>query len=143
MAEPLTPVRPQTSWWGRNWKWVVPVGCLGLILCCIAFLGVILTIVFSAIKSSDVYEGALDRARSSEAVAAALGTPVDDGWWVSGNVDVSGPSGTADIAIPVHGPEGEGTLYAVAEKSAGRWEYSRLEVEVEGSSERIDLLEEP
>jgi hypothetical protein len=25
---PLPPPMPPTNWFGRNWKWVVPVGCL-------------------------------------------------------------------------------------------------------------------
>jgi len=143
MTEPMTPAQPQRSWWSRNWKWVVPVGCLVLLLPILAlagFVGTILAIVFGSIKSTDVYEQALARARSNPAVVEALGQPVEDGWWMSGHISTSGPSGSADISIPLHGPKGKGTLYAVATKSAGRWEYQTLEVEVDGREDRIDLL---
>jgi hypothetical protein len=50
------------------------------------------------------------------------------------------PSGTADISIPLKGSWKDGTLYAVAHKSAGRWSYDTLEVAVEGREQRIDLL---
>ena len=142
--QPMQPASPQRSWWSRNWKWAAPVGCLVLLLPLLAltgFVGTILAIVFGAIKSPDVYEEALARARSSPAVIEALGEPVEDGWLVSGNISVNGPSGSADISIPLHGPKGKGTVYAIASKSAGRWEYRALEVEVEGRPERIDLLE--
>ena len=66
---------------------------------------------------------------------------MEDGWFMAGQINVNGPSGSADISIPLHGPKGKGTLYAVASKSAGRWEYHTLEVAVEGRDERIDLLE--
>src|SRR6185295_12498533 len=146
MIEPTPSAQLQRSWWSRNWKWAVPVGCLVLLLPLLAiagFVGTILAIVFGSIKSTDVYEEALTRARSSPAVIEALGQPVEDGWWMSGHINTSGPSGSADISIPLHGPKGKGTLYAVATKSAGRWEYQKLEVEVDGKEERIDLLAGP
>ena len=36
---------PQKSWFGRNWKWVVPVGCLTPILVCGGFF----TLIFGAV----------------------------------------------------------------------------------------------
>lgn len=82
------------------------------------------------------------RAQNNKDVIEALGTPVDPGFFVTGAMEVSGPSGHADLAIPLSGPQGEGTLYVKAEKIAGQWEMRRLEVEVEGHAERIDLLSE-
>lgn len=145
MTEPMRPAQPQTSWWSRNWKWAVPVGCLVLLLPLLAltgFVGAILAIVFGTIKSTDVYEEALARARSSPAAIEALGQPIEDGWLMGGNIQVNGPSGSADISIPLEGPKGEGDLYVVASKSAGRWEYQTLELEVDGREDRIDLLAE-
>jgi len=142
--EPMPPAQPQRSWWSRNWKWVVPVGCLVLIVPLLAlagFIGGILAIVFGSIKSTDVCQQALTLAKSNPAVIEALGEPVEDGWLMSGNINTSGSSGSADISIPLHGPKGKGTLYAVATKSAGRWEYDTLEVEVRGRDDRINLLE--
>lgn len=135
---------PPRSWWSRNWKWVVPVGCLVLLLPILAFagfLGALLAIVFGSIKSMDVYEQAIALAKSSPAVIEALGQPVEEGWMVGGQVKTSGPSGSASISVPLEGPKGEGTLYAIAFKNAGRWEYQTLEVAVEGREDRIDLLQ--
>ena len=73
-------------------------------------------------------------------VHADLGEPVKAGWLVSGNVNVNGPSGEANLSVPLSGPHGKGTLYLTAHKRAGRWEYEVLEVEVEGRQDRIDLL---
>lgn len=145
MNDPMRPVPPQPSWWSRNWKWAAPVGCLILLLPLLAltgFVGAILAIVFGSIKSTDVYEEALARVRSSPAAIEALGQPIEDGLLMGGNIQVNGPSGSADLSIPVHGPKGEGDLYVVASKSAGRWEYQTLELEVDGRDDRIDLLAE-
>ena len=136
-----TPPARQTSWWQRNWKWFVPVGCLGLLVLFTGFIALIVSVVFGILKSSEVYQVALDAARSEPAVEMALGTPIEEGLFVMGNINVSGSSGNADLAIPISGPEDEGTIYAVAEKSAGQWAFSILEVEIKTTGERIDLLE--
>ena len=135
------PPAPKTTWWQRNWKWFVPVGCLGLLAIFTGFVVLIVSVVFGIMKSSDIYKVALDAARSDPAVEMALGTPIEEGLFVMGNINISGSSGEADLAIPISGPEDEGTIYAVAEKSAGRWAFSILEVEIETTGERIDLLE--
>ncbi len=133
-------LQPQPGWWARNWKWFVPTGCLMLIVLAFVFAGAIALLVFGAMKSSDVYKNAVAQAKNDPAVIEALGSPLEEGWFLSGRTNVDGASGEADIAIPVSGPKGKGTIYAVAKKSAGRWTYSTLQVEVKPSGERIDLL---
>jgi hypothetical protein len=118
----------------------VPTGCLTIIGLVVLFCLGIFLIVFGALKSTDVYKTALARAKSSPEVVEALGTPIKEGWWMSGKTNVEGTAGEADIGIPISGPKGKGTIYAVATKSAGRWNYTTLEVEVSGRSNRINLL---
>ena len=135
------PPAGEPGWWQRNWKWFVPVGCLGLLVLFTGFMALIVSVIFGILKSSEVYQVALDAARSEPAVEMALGTPIEEGLLVMGNIKVSGSSGTADLAIPISGPDEAATIYAVAEKSAGRWAFSILEVKIKTSGERIDLLE--
>jgi hypothetical protein len=130
---------PQRSWWGRNWKWVVPVGCVTPLLVCGGGITLIVVLVFGAIKSSDVYTEAVARAKANPEVKSRLGEPVEAGFWASGKVEVSGPSGEADLTIPLSGPKGSATLRAVATKTGGKWEYSTLEVTPGDSGGRIDL----
>ncbi len=132
--------RPSQNWWGRNWKWFVPVGCLGMIVISIGFVTIIFFLVFSVIKSSDVYKEAIAIAEAHPSVQETIGTPLEEGTFVSGNLNTSGPSGEADLAIPVSGPNGKGTIYAVAEKSAGQWTFSTLAVEIKETGQRYDLL---
>ena len=131
------PARP--GWWVRNWKWVVPVGCLSILVLGAVFIAAIIGVVFGAMKSSDVYREALQRAQNHPEVQAALGTPIESGWWMSGEINVSGPGGNANIQIPISGPKGKADIYAVATKEAGRWKYSTLNVAVDGGR-TIDLL---
>jgi hypothetical protein len=113
---------PKRTWWSRSWKWIVPVACLTPLLVCGGVGTLILVLVFGATKSSDVYTEALARARASGQVKALLGEPVKASFWASGEVEVSGPPGPAELAIPISGPKGSATLYAVATKTAGKWE---------------------
>jgi hypothetical protein len=136
--------QPKPSWWSRNWKWVVPVGCLGGLA---VFIGGVLLFVFlvygvvtTAIRSSDAYEEGMSRARAHPDLKAALGEPIESGFWLSGNINVSGASGRADLSIPISGPKGSGTMYIVGTKTANRWQYSIMEVEVSGRPSRVNLL---
>lgn len=121
-------------------KWTA-LGCGGLLALGIVLAVVIGAVVLGSIRSSGAYEQALADVRESPRMQEALGTPIEPGWWVSGSVDVSGPSGEAGISFPVSGPEGEATVYVEASRRAGRWILTLLEAELEGG-ERIDLLGE-
>lgn len=133
------PVPERRSWWSRNWIWFVPTGCLTFLALIVGFVAVLVLVVAGSMKSSDAYKEAVERAKNNPAVIEALGTPIEEGWFVSGKTNVTGPSGEADLAIPISGPKGSATIYVVAEKSAGEWNFSTLRVEVKGSDERIDL----
>jgi len=109
----------------------------------VVFVGSIALLVFSAVKSSDVYKDALARAKTHPAVIEALGSPVTEGFLVSGNTNVNGASGEANLSIPVSGPKGKGTIYVAATKSLGRWNYSGLVLEIAKTHQRIDLLQRP
>jgi len=136
---PTSPPRPQPrGWWARNWMWFVPTGCLSLIVLFALFVAGTVVVVFGALKSTDVYKTAVARAKANMEVRAALGDDVHPGIFLSGNTNVSGGSGQADLSIPISGSKGKGTIYVVATKSAGEWNYSQLVVKTE-SGETIDL----
>ena len=130
---------PRPGWWSRNWKWFVPLGCLTMIGFVVVFVAAIIAIVFGAMKSSDVYKTGVARAKSHPAVIEALGSPIEEGLFLSGKTNVNGSSGEADLSVPLSGPKGKGTLYIVATKSAGQWNYSQL-VLAKADGQRIDLL---
>jgi hypothetical protein len=109
----------------------------------VAFVGSVVLIVFSAVKSTDVYKDALARAEAHPSVIEALGSPIKEGFLVSGNTNVNGASGEANLSIPISGPKGKGTIYMAASKSLGRWNYSGLTVEIGKTHQRIDLLQSP
>jgi hypothetical protein len=144
MVEP----QPRPSWWSRNWKWAVPVLCVvGVVAVVLPFLfigaGAYLFVSFldHTFKSSGGYQQALAAVRADPAAAQALGTPINDGWFPTGHVDSSGTTGSSDLAIPVSGPDGSGTLYVRAARDLGDWHFTRLVLKVKGTGEEIDLLQ--
>jgi hypothetical protein len=102
----------RSSWFGRNWKWVVAV-LLGLIL---------LT--------------------SDPALVERLGQPMKAGWFIGGSIEVTPGSGKANLSIPISGPKGKGTVYTLAVKEAGIWRLTFLQFGADGESKRIQLLHE-
>ena len=131
------------NWWKRNWKWCVPLGCFSIAVLFVVFVGSVMLIVFSAVKSTDVYKDALARAKVHPAVIDALGFPITEGFLVSGNTNVNGAAGEANLSIPIAGPKGKGTIYVAARKSLGQWNYSGLVAEIANTHLRIDLLQRP
>ncbi|PYL20142.1 MAG: hypothetical protein DMF44_15200 [Verrucomicrobia bacterium] len=112
----------KTNSWKRNWKWFVPLGCFTMALLFLVFVGSILVIVFSAMKSTDVYRDALAHAKTDPAVIEALGSPIKNGFLVSGKTNVNGASGESNLAIPISGPKRKGIIYVSANKSLGAME---------------------
>ena len=130
----------QKGWFGRNWKWFVPVGCLSMVLMAVVFVAAVAYLAFGSIKSSYVYQEAIARTRSNAAVVRELGEPVESGWLISGRINVTESSGDADMTIPVSGPKKSGKVYVSAVKKLGKWDFTALEVEIEGETKRINLL---
>jgi TonB family protein len=124
---------------GRNWKWMLPVGCLGLIFGLVVLIGGIVYVAMSAIKSSEVYQGALKVVQTHPVAVERLGQPVKDGWFVKGNVQFRNSSGSAHLEIPVSGPKNSGTLYVNASSEDGPWMYEKLDLVVGG--ETVSLLD--
>jgi hypothetical protein len=130
---------PRPNW--RQRKWFAPFCCGSILVLIVAFVFSLTFFIFAALRHSDAFKGALDKATANPQVRAELGEPIKEGWWVNGHVRTSGPTGNAAIAIPLKGSRKDGTLYAVAHKSAGQWTYDRLEVAVDGRADRIKLLD--
>jgi hypothetical protein len=131
-----TPPAAPKGWFSRNWKWLVPTLLIVFFVLPLALLGS----VFAAMKNSDAAKESLLRAQSNPLLVQKLGMPMEEGWLVSGSINVSTTSGDADLAVPISGPKAKGKIYVTAHKSAGVWSYSVMEAAIEGSDQRINLL---
>jgi len=133
-------VKTEKNWLERNWKWLVPVSVFTLVALLAAVIFVFALFIISMVKSSDAYGLAMQTARANATLVAAFGSPIEEGFFATGNISVSGTSGKADISVPISGPKASGTLYFKAKKSTGKWMISQLVVEVDGTDNRINLI---
>lgn len=138
-ALPQIPVQPQQPQQKSGcWKWGC-VGCGALVVLCGGFIAAIVFFVFGAIKESDVYRGAAHRVQNDPRVIAALGSPIETAWWLTGNINVNGGKGNADFSFGVHGPKGAAKVYVEATRDRDTWTYSELTVKPDNGPS-IDLL---
>jgi TonB family protein len=112
-----------------------------MILLLLAGVAAIVFFVFSTIKSSDVYRNAVEQAKANPTVVQELGEPIEEGWYVKGSVEESG-AGWASLEIPISGPKRSATIYAEAlrERRGAEWQYTRLEVAIEGIDGRVSIF---
>jgi hypothetical protein len=123
----------------RVWMIVGAIGCLGVLVLG-AFVAGLGFVIFGSMRQSGAYQDAMRTLRGDPRAIEALGQPIEEGWFVSGSINVSGPSGEASLAIPVSGPRGKGRLYVESIKRGGLWRMRLLEL-APPSGPRIDLLE--
>ena len=62
------------------------------------------------------------------------------GWFIAGGIEETRGFGKAELAIPVSGPKGKGTLYVGAVKEAGIWKLTLLQFSANDNIERLQLL---
>ena len=92
------------------------------------------------LKSSDAYQIASQRVTSDPQVQALLGTPIESGF-PQGSIETTPTVGKAQIRFSVEGPRGEGMVYVDAIKDMGRWSFNKVELELDGRSERVVLAD--
>jgi hypothetical protein len=132
---------PQPSWWKRNWKWVVPVGgCMSLIVLFVMFVGSIFYGVTTALEESQPYEYALEKINQDEVLTQQLGSPIEKDGMIQGSYNYNNGDKTADMRIPISGPNGSGTLIVQATGEDDNWTYNVIRVEIK-DNESINLLE--
>lgn len=137
---PPPPMATPKSWFSQNWKWFAPTVILVPVLLLVLLGGGIMFFVSGAMKSSEPYHYALAAAEHNPQIERELGSPVEPGWFLTGNISVAGSSGDADIVIPLKGKLRHGTLHVAAKKSNDIWTYQEMEVSIDGDPSPIPLL---
>lgn len=134
---------PKINWFKRNPGKTVALIAAAAFAFFVLFAGTIIFFVFGLLRNSDPAKLAIARSQSNPAVVQYLGQPIRPGFFVSGSENTTGPSGHAELSIPVSGPKGKGTIYLIADKNLGLWSFSELEFALEDGSARINLLPSP
>jgi hypothetical protein len=112
-----------------------------IILATSAFVASLLVLIEHKVRSSPVYQASVARAQGSSVVLEQLGSPVNVGWFVQGQLSESTDgSGSATLTIPLEGPKGGGKLRVRAARQARIWRFSILRFIPNGNSPAVDLL---
>ena len=113
-----------------------------IILGMLIVIGVVLAIVLGGalgLRNTEPYQLAFEAAQNNPAVVTALGQPVEMGWPVTGELTLSGISGTVDLSGPIKGPNGRGTLFVAGRKENGVRTFYTLSVLRKDTGELIVL----
>jgi hypothetical protein len=109
-----------------------------------AFLA-LFSVVMTGIKSSAVYQQALELAATNQVLIERLGSPIRPGRLVTGQIsqhttvgDSQQTTGEARLRIAVAGPRAKATLVVQGERLGEEWTIRRLEALVQ--EERLNLL---
>ena len=128
---------PQKSWIKRHPAWVIAIS-VALVIA--TFIAAIFFLVETIFHNSEVFHLAVSTAEANPAIIQTLGTPMETGRFVSGNIAVSNAEGNAELSIPISGRRGHGTIYVEARKSDGTWHMNVLQFFANESQTPIDLL---
>jgi hypothetical protein len=120
-------------------RWVLVA--VGFVMLGGAAAGGLVACLFSAIRSSDVYQLALEQVRVDPRVAAQLGDILEDGALLKGQVHVQtrDDTGRAQLEIPLSGAKARGVLELRATREAGQWSFQHLAVRMHGSGALIPV----
>lgn len=138
------------NWFSRNWKWLVPTGCLSIIVLMAVLFVAFISVFGNMMKDNEVYKYALSKVQNHPEVIAVIGTPIEDGWFplgsYSSSTDYSNSTEEvlieADLEISITGPKGSGTIKINCSKEDGKWDFEVFEVEFDKSNLRINLIED-
>jgi hypothetical protein len=116
----------------RKWAWAGLIFIVVLLPTCIG-------VPMAAMKNSEAFGLSFAEVQRNEQLRMELGEPIEAGLFVTGNIQISGPDGEANLQYSVEGPKAEGQVYVYALKHAGLWELQELVIETPGK--RIAVIE--
>lgn len=120
----------------RTWGWA---GLGAWVLVAMLSIG-LFGLVTSVMKGSEAYRLASAAVEQDARVRNAFGTPLSFGMPM-GNIEVNGPTGSANLSFAVDGPQGDGTVFVEAEKRMGAWAVRRVVVQPKDANTRIQVVE--
>ncbi len=132
-------VQSTASWWRRHRTLLIAASVVAAALTSSGFVVLVLSLTVGLMRNSGAYQQAVAAARADRAVTETLGTPIEEGFFVAGEIHLSDHGGYANLSIPISGPDGEATIYVEADKSGDDWSFRALEVVVHGTGQWIHL----
>lgn len=142
MRQPEDPPAQKLPFFPKQKKFLIPIAILFAALVIGLPAGVL--IGSSAVKSSRAFELTLAKLQSSEAVKAAVGSPMDVGLLARGSHDEN--NGTYELTFKITGPVDHATVrsWCVSASEGEPWEIAHLAIGIGGRDGReITLVGDP
>lgn len=128
------------SWARRNIVALVIGGVLLLVVLLTGCIGGAIYFGISALGSHSSVQAAVQQAVADPRVVERLGSPIEKGWFVTGNISVVNGQQTANMQVTLKGPRGEGRLLYTGTKGVGaNWVFTIFTLETDGQPD-LDLL---
>lgn len=128
-------------WFKSNWKWFIPMAILSCFVpVTTAIFTAILLTCFVVIRTSKFFKLTVTTVQGDKRVIEHLGSPINPGLLVLGNISRRASGTMVNLTIPLSGSQGNATLFAVASKKDNQWIYSSLQIQCPDHGPRIDLL---
>ncbi len=125
----LTGIRPSRLTGRLAWQMAI------IFVVSLLFIGVVAASIEKRIHDSEAVREGLLRARASSVLNDDLGSPVKEGWLITGHLG----GDRVHLFIPLKGPKGAGSLELEAVLDRGRWDVRKLYLSSE-SGRGDDLL---
>ena len=129
----------KSSLWRRHPKTLIAACVVLGVLAMSGFVMLVLSLTVGLMKNSGAYQQAVAAVRADQTVINTLGTPIEEGYFVTGEIHLTNRGGYANLSIPISGPDGEATIYVEANKSGDAWSFRALEVVVHDTGQWIHL----
>jgi hypothetical protein len=108
-------------------------------------LGIVLALIlFGAgldyfYHNSSLTQRAIEDLQASKDGKNALGDPIRIGWFISGEMHISGGNGTANLSIPVKGSKAAGKLEVKGIRKDGSWQIADLYLVADGNKTAVQI----
>ncbi|WP_378186757.1 cytochrome c oxidase assembly factor Coa1 family protein [Aquimarina sp. W85] len=133
-----------TSWISRNYKWILPVGFILLLLAFfLSMTGDATLRVGSVVANPSLVNNAIQQANGNNAVTAEYGnlSPTNSLAIIEGEVIYSNDNKTVDISLWVQGSKRRGKLDLTADYKNDTWHYRMIRMRDKKTRELLMVLE--
>jgi hypothetical protein len=96
-------------------------------------------LIFSMLKG-EAYNQSLIKIKENAEVIALVGEPIEPDYFISGNINTSGPNGQAALKYSISGPNGSADVYLYATKHMESWNLDQLSVNSEEKHKKINII---
>lgn len=136
----------QQGWLKKNWKWLVPVSGLAILFSFLFFssgMDKISADLVQAYADTELYENALNKARSNQKVTNLLGDieSIDNLAILEGEVRYTNDNQTVHSTIRIMGKKAKARMDIIADRINNEWMYKKIDIRIKNPPEQKQTIE--